>query len=170
MPKLPLPSGLIGEAEPVSFDYPAGRPFFPFLSLTQLVLLLATYTAVVGTIALVAPNAMWHFLVPFVAVGSALGALPSILMTAPCRLRVRTPRPEPWADFTRDWAKASRYRRQDGNPDIWLPDMPIWIRWPGDSMRLRITPEGLEVTGRRLMMRQLKRNYDRITERGYGAI
>lgn len=160
---LPLPSGLIGTAEPVAFDYQAGHPFFPFLSFSQLALLVAMYLIVLGAFALTLPGKI----MAFVAIGSLIGGLPSILESSPCRLCVRSPRPEAWADFTRAWAEASRYLPENGNPDIWIPNTPIWTRWPGDKLRLRITSDSLDVTGRRLMMRQLKRNYDRITERGH---
>jgi hypothetical protein len=158
-----LPSGLIGEAGPVTFGYRSCRPCFPFLSLAQLALILAIYAIVVGMAALFGPRAA----LPFVAIGSLTGMLPSIWAAIPSRVTARSPRPEPWADFTRNWAAASQYQQQEGNPDVWLPDMPVWIKWPGDSIRLRITSDGLEVTGRRLMMRQLKRNFDRISARGH---
>jgi hypothetical protein len=159
---LPLPSGLIGQAEPVRSDAAAARPFFPFLSAAQMLLCLALYIVVAGAIVLFLPRA-WLFIL----IGSAIGIVPSIIQAAPAHVAVRTPRPEPWAEFTRQWAALSRYRQQDDNPDVWLPDMPIWLKWPGDSIRLTVTENGLEVRGRRLLMQQLKRNFDRITKHGH---
>jgi hypothetical protein len=159
---LPLPNGLIGQAKPAQFDIASARPFFPFLSTAQILILLVTYVFVAGAIMLIFPKA-WLF----IAAGSAIGVLPSIIQAAPARVTVRSPRPEPWADFTRQWVALNRYRQDGNNPDAWLPDMPIWMKWPGDSIRLRVTTDTLEVRGRRLLMRQLKRNYDRITERGH---
>jgi hypothetical protein len=104
---------------------------------------------------------------PFTATGALIGMLPSIWASAPSRLFVRTPRPETWAEFTRAWALASRYRAAEGDNDLWLANMPIWVRWPGDRIQLRLDQDGLEVTGRLQLMRQLKRNFDRITARGH---
>lgn len=129
-----------------------------------MLLCLAMYLTVAGLIILFTPKT-WAF----VAAGAALGILPSIFQAAPARVTVRTPRPQPWADFTRQWAALSRYRQQDGDPDVWLPDMPIWLKWPGDSIRLIVTENGLEVRGRRLLMQQLKRNFDRITQNGHAT-
>lgn len=162
-PKLPLPTGLIGEAGPVAYDYVAGRPFFPFLSLAQIAILVAMYAVGMGLFALF----IHREVLPFTATGALVGMLPSIWASAPSRVFVRTPRPEPWAEFTREWASASRYRAADGGTDLWLADTPIWVRWPGDRIRLRLTDDGLEVTGRLQLMRQLKRNFDRITARGH---
>ena len=161
-PKLPLPNGLIGQAEPVRFDMAAARPFFPFLSIQQVFLLLAIYVVVIGAIILIAPR-VWIF----VAVGGAMGMLPSIIEAAPARVTLRTPRPEPWADFTRQWAASSRYLPDPGDNDVWFPNMPFWIKWPGDSLRLRVAQNELEVRGRRLLIRQLKRNFDRMTQLGH---
>jgi hypothetical protein len=69
-----LPSGLIGTAESVAFDYPSCRPCFPFLSLAQLAVVLAIYAAIVGMGALFVPRAA----LPFIATGSLTGMLPSI--------------------------------------------------------------------------------------------
>jgi hypothetical protein len=141
----------------------AGRPFFPFLSLAQIVIIAAIGVIIFCLFALVLPRAV----LPFTATGMLVGVLPSIWGTAPSRLFVRTPRPEPWADFTRQWAFASRYLPADGDADLWLPNMPFWIRWPGDRIRLKLGHDGLEVSGRLLLMRQLKRNFDRISARGH---
>ena len=162
-PKLPLPTGLIGAAGPVTFDYAAGRPFFPFLSLAQIAILIAIYVIGLGIFALFVRREV----LPFTAIGALIGMLPSIWAAAPSRLLVRTPRPEPWAEFTREWASASRYRTAEGDNDLWLADMPIWVRWPGDRIQLRLGQDGLEVTGRLQLMRQLKRNFDRISARGH---
>ena len=161
-PKLPLPSGLIGQAGAARFDMAAARPFFPFLSTQQMLLCLALYIAVAGAIILFLPRA-WLFIL----IGSAIGIGPSIIQAAPAHIAVRTPRPEPWAEFTRQWAALSRYEPKTGDANTWLPNMPVWIKWPGDSIRLTVTENGLEVRGRRLLMQQLKRNFDRITKNGH---
>jgi hypothetical protein len=161
--KLPRPSGLIGTAGSVALDYGAGRPFFPFLSLAQIGILAAMGTIIAGLFALMVPGAA----LPFTVTGMLIGILPSIWASAPSRLTVRTPRPEAWAGFTRQWACASRYRSAEGNENLWLSTLPIWVRWPGDRIRLRFGQDGLEVTGRLQLMRQLKRNFDRISARGH---
>ena len=161
--KLPLPTGLIGEAGQVALDYAAGKPFFPFLSLAQIAILVAIYAIGMGVFALFIRREV----LPFTAIGALIGMLPSIWASAPSRLFVRTPRPETWAEFTREWASASRYRAAEGDNDVWLANMPIWVRWPGDRIQLRLGQDGLEVTGRLQLMRQLKRNFDRITARGH---
>ena len=161
--KLPLPSGLIGTADSVTLDYGAGRPFFPFLSLAQMAIIVAMYAIGMAVFALF----LRREVLPFTATGAFVGTLPSIWASAPSRLFVRTPRPETWAEFTRQWASASRYRAAEGNNDLWLADMPIGVRWPGDRIQLRLGQDGLEVTGRLQLMRQLKRNFDRITARGH---
>jgi hypothetical protein len=162
-PKLPLPTGLIGTAGSVALDYGAGRPFFPFLSLAQIGIIAAMGAIIFCLFALVLPRAV----LPFTATGMFIGMLPSIWASAPARLTVRTPRAEPWADFTRQWACASRYQSAEGDENLWLPNMPFWIRWPGDSIRLKLGQDGLEVTGRLQLMRQLKRNFDRISACGH---
>jgi hypothetical protein len=159
----PLPTGLIGTAGPVTLDYAAGKPFFPFLSLAQIVMILAIYSIGMGIFALFIRRAA----LPFTAAGAFVGMLPSIWGGIPCQVVVRTPRPEPWADFTRQWAAACSYRQEDDDPNMWLPEMPIWRRWPGASIQLRILENALEVRGGRHQMRQLKRNFDRITARGH---
>jgi hypothetical protein len=45
--------------------------------------------------------------------------------------------------------------------------MPIWVRWPGETLRLHIGEDMLEVCGTRRLMGQLKRNFDRISARGH---
>jgi hypothetical protein len=161
--KLPLPSGLIGTADSVTLDYGAGRPFFPFLSLAQIGIIAVMGVVMAGLFALVVPRAA----LPFTVSGMLIGILPSIWASAPSRLFVRTPRSEPWADFTRQWAGASRYQSAEGDENLWLSTLPIWIRWPGDCIRLKPGQDGLEVTGRLQLMRQLKRNFDRITAHGH---
>jgi hypothetical protein len=169
-PKLPLPTGLIGQAEPVRFDTASARPFFPFLSAAHMFLCLAIYVVITGAgtlaIMLAAPRA-WMFVAVCSAVGSAAGMLPSLIGSAPARVTVRTPNPELWADFTRQWAAASRYNQQDNETNLWLRDAPFWMKWPGESIRLRIGENKLEVTGKPFLMRQLKRNFDRITAHGH---
>ena len=161
--KLPLPTGLIGEAGPVVLDYAAGKPFFPFLSLAQIAIIIAIYAIGMGVFALFIRREV----LPFTATGALIGMLPSIWGAAPCRLIVQSPRPEPWADFTRQWAAASDYRPRYDDANIWIPAMPVWRRWPGASIKLRISENALEIRGGRYQMRQLKRNFDRITARGH---
>jgi len=158
-----LPNGLIGVAEPVAFDYQSCRPCFPFLSLAQLALVLAIYAVVMGMGALFVPRAA----LPFVAIGSLTGMLPSIWAAIPSRMTVLTPRPQPWAEFTREWALTHKYRQKEDDQNVWLSDMPIWIRWPGETLRLHIGEDMLEVHGTRRLMGQLKRNFDRISVRGH---
>jgi hypothetical protein len=160
---LPLPSGLIGTAEPVAFDYQSCRPCFPFLSLAQLALILTVFAVIVGVGALFVPRGA----LPFIAIGSLIGMLPSIWWASPSRVTVRTPRPIPWAEFTREWVMTHKYRQKENDPNVWLSDMPIWIRWPGETLRLHIGEDMLEVRGTRRLMRQLKRNFDRISARGH---
>jgi hypothetical protein len=160
---LSIPTGLIGAPEPVAFDYQSCHPCFPFLSLAQLALILAIYAIIVGMAALFFPRGA----LPFVAIGSLIGMLPSIWAAAPSRLTVRTPRPQPWAEFTHEWALTHKYRQKENDPNVWLSDMPIWIRWPVETLRLHIGQDLLEVRGTRRLMRQLKRNFDRISARGH---
>jgi hypothetical protein len=162
-PKLPLPSGLIGEAGPVTLDYSAGNPFFPFLSLAQIAMILAIYAIGMGMFALFIRREV----LPFTAAGAFVGMLPSIWGGVPCRVMVHSPRPESWADFTRQWAEASSYRQKKDHADVWLPAVSVWRRWPGASIQLRVLEHTLEVRGGRYQMRQLKRNFDHITARGH---
>jgi hypothetical protein len=108
---LPLPSGLIGTAEPVAFDYQSCRPCFPFLSLAQLAVVLAIYAAIMGMGALFVQRAA----LPFVAIGLLTGMLPSIWWAIPSRITVRTPRQQLWAEFTREWALTHKYRQKEGD-------------------------------------------------------
>jgi hypothetical protein len=143
---LPLPTGLIGTADPVAFDYQACRPCFPFLSLSQVALVLVIYAAITGLFSLFAPRGS----LLFAAGGALIGMLPSIWEAVPSRLVVRTPRPQPWADFTREWVALSRYKQRSNDIDTWLPDNDV-----------------LEVEGARRLLGQLKRNFDRISARGH---
>ena len=162
-PTLPLPNGLIGTAGPVTLDYRAGRPFFPFLSWAQIAIILSIFVVGMGIFALFIRREV----LPFTAAGGFAGMLPSIWGSAPRRVMVRTPMPEAWADFTRQWAAASRYSQQDNDINLWLRDAPFWMKWPGESIRLRIGENMLEVSGRSFLMRQLKRNFERITAHGH---
>jgi hypothetical protein len=124
-------------------------------------LILTVFAVIVGVGALFVPRAA----LPFIAIGSLTGMLPSIWWASPSRVTVRTPRPQPWAEFTREWALTHRYRQKEDDLNVWLSDMPIWIRWPGETLRLHIGEDRLEVRGTRRLMRQLKRNFDRISAR-----
>src|SRR5256885_6181459 len=128
-PKLPLPSGLIGQAESVRFDPAGAKPFFPFLSLQQLFLLIAIYLVVTLVLAVAVWLGAPRESLVFMIAGGAMGMLPSIIQAAPARVTLRTPRPAPWADFTRQWATASRYLPSESDKDVWLPNMPFWIKW-----------------------------------------
>jgi hypothetical protein len=77
--KLPLPTGLIGTAESVALDYGAGRPFFPFLSLTQIGIIAAMGAIIFCLFALVLSRAV----LPFTATGMLIGMLPSIWRQRP---------------------------------------------------------------------------------------
>jgi hypothetical protein len=160
---LPLPDGLIGTAGPVAIDYQSCRPCFPFLSLAQLALILTIYAVILGVGALFIPRDA----VPFVALGALIGMLPSIWWAIPSRVTVRTPRPQPWTEFTREWALTHKYRQKENDQNIWLSGMPVWVRWPGETLRLHVGEDMLEVHGTRRLIRQLKRNFDRISARGH---
>jgi hypothetical protein len=161
-PQLEIPEGLIGTASEAHFAFGLGRPFFPFLSLAHLALAVFIYVVIAGAIILVAPK-VW----PFIAGGALIGIMPSMIAASPAKIVVRTPRPAPWVKFFEQWAHTWKYEKDFTDPHVWISQQPPWLRWPGERMSLLLTEAGFEVTGRRLLMRQLKRNFDRITTRGY---
>lgn len=165
---LPLPSGLIGRVgKPALLPHKA-RPFVPFMSYRQFFVALMIFAAVVTVLAVFGSGGAVYGGI----VGAAVGIAPSIIATAPYEMRLETPRPAPWLDFTRAYLALSRLARNDSGrgEEIWGPTASWWRVWPNTTFEIFVEPEGLRVTGPRGLIFPLQRNWNRIVEKGSALV
>lgn len=164
-PFLPLPTGLIGDVGLAKPRYDEGRPFYPFLSYEQILIVLAIF-AVGAVVVLVFASEDARM---GIIIGGACGMAPSVLITAPYEIVVRTSRPLPWIDFTRNYLVASRYKRAANQPEdgeIWVSALSAWRVWRDAKLTIIATNDGLHVKGPRSLIGPLARNYKRIAAQG----
>ena len=164
-PFLPLPTGLIGDVSSAKPLYGAGRPFYPFLSYEQLFIILAIFAVGVGLVFFFASEGLRTGII----VGGICGMVPPVLAAAPYELHVTTPRPIPWAEFTREYLAASRcelFARPANKEEVWTSTLSGWRAWRDAKFTIVMSDNSVYVKGTRGMVLPLSRNWKRIASQG----
>jgi hypothetical protein len=171
-PKLPIPKGLIGRSEKPVLLYSKARPFAPFSSYVQFMVVMVLLAAVMGAITLFAfaGDTLFHAQLTGALIGATVGMSPSIMSSMPYGLRLHTPRPEHWLAFTRDYLVFSRCKKVEGAPgpgqELWISERPRWRVWPNSEVIVFADQEEIYVTGPRSMILPLSRNWKRMEALG----
>jgi hypothetical protein len=170
-----IPSGLIGLASTPVLLYRNGQPFIPFTSYPQFLSVLAIVLAVgIGALMSIQlglkPYSAVHAALIGGAIGAAVGVIPSLIGGMPYGLNLNSPRPTPWAAFTRSNLIHSDFKKieteWESEKETWIPTAPWWRVWPNQNVVMTIGENEVCVTGPRSMIMPLSRNWKRIQALG----